>query len=89
MASPNIAFDSIPSSIRKPGKYFEFNTKLAVRTLPGNLQRLLIVGQRLAAGSVLANTLVDVFSDSDAATFFGRGSIAHLMVLAAYCDCNG
>lgn len=83
MASPNIAFDSIPSSIRKPGKYFEFNTKLAVRTLPGNLQRLLIVGQRLAAGSVLANTLVDVFSDSEAATFFGRGSIAHLMVRAA------
>ena len=32
MASPNISFDSIPASIRKPGKYFEFNTKLAVRT---------------------------------------------------------
>lgn len=83
MASPNISFDNIPSSIRKPGKYFEFNTKLAVRTLPGNLQKTLIAGQRLAAGSVLANTLVDVFSSDQAATFFGRGSIAHLMVLAA------
>lgn len=83
MASQNIAFDKIPSSIRKPGKYFEFNTKLAVRTLPGNLQRLLLVGQRLAAGTVLANVLVDVFSDSEAATYFGRGSIAHLMVRAA------
>lgn len=83
MASPNISFDSIPSSIRKPGKYLEFNTKLAVRTLPGNLQKLLIVGQRLAAGSVLANVLVDVFSDTQAAGFFGRGSITHLMVRAA------
>ncbi len=79
MPSANIAFDQIPASIRKPGKYFEFNTKLAVRTLPGNLQKTLIVGQRLAAGTVLANVAVDVFSDADAATFFGRGSVAHLM----------
>lgn len=83
MASPNIAFDNIPASIRRPGKYFEFNTKLAVRTLPGNLQKVLIVGQRLAAGTVLANTLVDIFSAADASTYFGRGSIAHLMVAAA------
>ena len=50
MASKNISFDSIPSSIRKPGKYFEFNTKLAVRTLPANLQRMLIIAQSLTAG---------------------------------------
>lgn len=48
MPSPNISFDQIPGSIRKPGKYFEFNTKLAVRTLPGNRQTLLLIGQRLA-----------------------------------------
>lgn len=83
MASPNIAFDLIPASIRKPGKYFEFNTKLAVRTLPNNQQKTLIVGQRLAAGTVAANTVVEVFSDADAASYFGRGSIAHLMVRAA------
>ena len=83
MASKNIAFNAIPASIRKPGKYAEFNTALAVRTLPGNLQRTLIVGQRLAAGTVAANTVVDVFSDAEAATYFGRGSIAHLMVRAA------
>ena len=47
--------------------------------MPGNLQKTLIVGQRIAAGTVLANTLIDVFSDVDAATYFGRGSIAHLM----------
>lgn len=83
MASSNVAFASIPSSIRKPGKYFEFNTSLAVRTLPGNLQKTLIVGQRLAAGTIPANTVVEVFSDVEAATFFGRGSVAHLMARAA------
>jgi phage tail sheath gpL-like len=83
MASKNISFASIPSSIRKPGRYAEFNTALAVRTLPGNLQRTLIIGQRLVAGTVAAGVPVDVFSDLEAATYFGRGSIAHLMVRAA------
>jgi phage tail sheath gpL-like len=83
MPSANVAFSNIPSSIRKPGKYFEFNTSLAMRTLPGNLQKTLIVGQKLAAGTIPANTPIDVFSDVDAATFFGRGSVAHLMARAA------
>lgn len=83
MPSPNISFDNIPSSIRKPGKYFEFNTKLAVRTLPGNLQRTLIVGQRLTAGTVAAGVVTNVFSDAEAATFFGNGSQLHLMCRAA------
>ncbi|POZ63581.1 phage tail sheath subtilisin-like domain-containing protein [Chromobacterium alticapitis] len=84
MASPNISFDQIPASIRKPGKYFEFNTKLAVRTLPGNPQRVLVIGQRLtdtAAQPALA--ALDVFSDEQAAQAFGRGSNAHLMARAA------
>lgn len=83
MSSPNISFDNIPSSIRKPGKYFEFNTKLAVRTLPGNLQKVLIVGQRIAAGTVAANVVTDIFSDAEAATYFGNGSQLHLMCRAA------
>ena len=83
MASPHISFDSIPSSIRKPGKYFEFNTKLAVRTLPGNLQKVLMLGQKLVAGTQAAMAPVDVFSDEQAAQLFGRGSQLHLMVRAA------
>jgi phage tail sheath gpL-like len=82
MASPNISFDNIPTSIRKPGKYFEFNTKLAVRTLPTNLQKVLIVGQKTAAGSQAANVVVDIFSDAQAATLFGIGSQLYLMCQA-------
>ena len=83
MSSKNIAFDSVPSSIRKPGDYVEFNLRRAATTLPGNIQRTLIIGQRLTSGSVAALTVVDIFSASDAATYFGYGSIAHLMCLAA------
>ncbi|POA99252.1 phage tail protein [Chromobacterium sinusclupearum] len=84
MASPNISFDQIPASIRKPGKYFEFNTKLAVRTLPGNPQRVLVIGQRLAdTAAQPALAALDVFSDEQAAQAFGRGSFAHLMARAA------
>ena len=87
MASPNISFDNIPSSIRKPGKYFEFNTSLAVRTLPANKQEVLIVAGRLSGGSVAENVPVSVFSDVQAAQYFGYGSQAHIMaaaMLAAY-----
>jgi phage tail sheath gpL-like len=83
MASKNISFDEIPASIRKPGKYFEFNKKLAVRTLPNNKQRMLIIGQRIAAGTVASAVPTKVFSDVEAQTYFGAGSIAHLMVRAA------
>ncbi|EPO8499048.1 phage tail protein, partial [Yersinia enterocolitica] len=64
MASPNIAFDNIPSSIRKPGKYFEFNTRLAVRSLPSNQQLVLIIGQMLSTGSALPLVATSVFSDT-------------------------
>lgn len=83
MSSPNISFTSIPSSIRKPGKYFEFNNNLAVRTLPSNLQRVLIVAQKLATGTAVANEVVQVFDAETAAVLFGRGSQAHRMVKAA------
>ena len=83
MASPNVAFDNIPASIRKPGKYFEFNAKLAVRSLPTNLQRLCIVAQMLAIGMAVPNVSAQVFDSESAAVLYGRGSQAHRMVKAA------
>lgn len=83
MASKNISFDQIPSSIRKPMKAFEYNTKLAVRTLPNNLQKMLIIAQKTVTGTVAQATPTPVFSDAEAQTYFGTGSIAHRMVRAA------
>ncbi|HOX22377.1 MAG TPA: phage tail sheath subtilisin-like domain-containing protein [Elusimicrobiales bacterium] len=78
-----IQFETIPGGIRTPGKYLEYNNKLAVRTLPANEQKLLIVGQKTSAGPAAALTPVQVVSDQQAAELFGPGSIAHLMVAAA------
>ncbi|MBT9430939.1 phage tail sheath C-terminal domain-containing protein [Candidatus Symbiopectobacterium endolongispinus] len=83
MASPNVEFYQIGSSIRKPGKYFGFNTRLAARTLPGNRQNVLM----LESGSATPLQAVNVFSDEEAATLFGRGSMAHLMAAEAI-GCN-
>lgn len=83
MASPHITFDSIPASIRKPGKYFEFNNSLAIRTLPSNLARVLVIAQMLSTGSATANTIQQVFDEATAAALFGRGSQAHRMCKAA------
>ncbi|EEJ0780849.1 phage tail protein [Salmonella enterica] len=78
-----IDFDTIPGSIRKPGVYMEFNTRMAVNTLPGNEQTLLIIAPMLPAGTTPPLEAVNVFSDDEAATLFGEGSLAHLMAKAA------
>lgn len=82
MSSPDVELYEI-GSVRKPGKYFEFNTRLAVRTLPGNAQNILMVVQMLATGLAEALTIVDIFSDEQAATYFGRGSVGHQMATDA------
>ena len=73
MASPNISFDNIPSSIRKPGVYTEFNTKLAVRTLPANAQSMLIIAQK-TDGTDAPLAPVQVFDDITVAELCGYGS---------------
>lgn len=90
MASPNISFDQIPSSIRKPGKYLEFNTRLAVRTLPTNPQKVLILAQYMALKNAPLQP-VQIYDDEQAALLCGYGSQAHRMARAAitanrYCD---
>ncbi|WP_163380452.1 phage tail sheath C-terminal domain-containing protein [Enterobacter hormaechei] len=75
---------TIPNPIYKPGAYFAFNTTLASRALATNDQKLLIIAQRLTqttAAEVL--TPVNIFSDDEAALYFGRGSQAHRMARAA------
>lgn len=78
-----IAFDTIPGSTRKPGVYMEFNTRLAVNTLPGNPQRVLVIGPMLSSGLATPLTPVSVFSDKEADVYFGAGSLAAAMAKAA------
>jgi phage tail sheath gpL-like len=47
MSSPNIAFDTIPAGLRKPGQYFEFNTRMAQSSLPGASAKVMLIGQKM------------------------------------------
>ena len=82
MASANISFDKIPASTRKPGVYAEWNLKRAMRNLPTNRQRVLLIAQHTTdLGAVSA--LTDVYSAAEVAERYGVGSQAHLMADAA------
>ncbi|EEG08956.1 phage tail sheath subtilisin-like domain-containing protein [Pseudogulbenkiania ferrooxidans] len=79
----NITFDKIPSSIRTPGKYIEFYTRAALKSLPANRQRTVLVAPKLT--NVLtsnASPVIDVYSDEEAAAYCGYGSVGHLMARA-------
>ncbi|WP_397458206.1 phage tail sheath C-terminal domain-containing protein [Pseudomonas asplenii] len=76
-----ISFDTIPASIRKPGVYMEFNTSLAVRTLPTNKQRICLVVPLGPEATVAANTPTEVYSAAEAGALFGP--VAEEMVGAA------
>lgn len=73
-----ISFDQIPAALRIPGFYIEFDNALA-----GNAAvnfKVILIGQRLATGTVLEN-VPTLISDADIGdTYFGRGSM-----LAAMC----
>lgn len=69
-----ISFNSIPVSLRTPGTYVEFDSTRAAQGLPVMPQKILVLGQKLAAGTALANTPVVVNSPAEAVTLFGRGS---------------
>ncbi|WP_263339389.1 phage tail sheath subtilisin-like domain-containing protein [Neisseria sp. Marseille-Q5346] len=83
MTSANVSFDKIKTSTRKPGVYVEWNTKLAVRNLPTNKQRVLLIAQHSNPKAGKLTALENIYSAADVATAYGAGSQAHLMALAA------
>lgn len=46
----NIQFDTVRNDIRVPGRYIEFNTRTAVRGLPANPQKMLLIAPMLPTG---------------------------------------
>lgn len=77
----SISFDTIPASIRKPGAYFEFNTSLAVRTLPTNRQSICLIVPLGEDAKVAAHVPTPVYSAVEAQELFG-GTVAAEMVAA-------
>lgn len=78
-----ISFNSIPVGLRVPGQLIEFDSSRATNGLPILPNRLLIVGQKLAAGTAAALAPIVVAEAAQANALFGRGSMLARMVRAA------
>lgn len=79
----NIPFMTIPLDWRVPGQYIEVDHTRAVRGLPGQPRRILILGQRLASGTVPQGVLTRVSRKEDGVNYFGRGSMLAQMIAAS------
>lgn len=75
----SISFNSIPTDIRTPGHFNEFDGSKALRGLPAIPHVALIVAPRLSTGDVADLTPFQITSPAKAETGFGRGSIGSFM----------
>ncbi|WP_165184714.1 phage tail sheath subtilisin-like domain-containing protein [Caulobacter soli] len=75
-----IAFNTIPLDIRTPGSYIEFDTTRAERGSASTPHKVLVIGQKLAAGPIATN--VRIFTADQAIAAFGRGSMLARMFFA-------
>jgi phage tail sheath gpL-like len=80
----NITFNTIPLDIRTGGQFIEIdNSKALGGGLLAQARRMLFIGNKLAAGTLPANTLVRINNPAEAAPLFGRGSVLHEMLRGA------
>lgn len=81
-----ISFNQIPINLRVPYVYTEYDATRANRG-PG-IQPIkgLIVGQRIAAGTIPALTPIRITSPAQAKKYFGEGSILHRQAIAWFAD---
>lgn len=78
-----ISFNTIPANLRVPGVYTEIDGSQAVSGPQLVQYRMLLLGQKTAAGTAAALTRVRVTSVAQARSLFGPGSMLAIMVEAA------
>ncbi len=79
-----IAFNLFPQNFAVPGLYAEYDAsrmQTGTQVLP---QKILLLGQKLAAGTAPAEIAVRATSADDAGRLAGRGSMLHQMAIAAF-----
>lgn len=76
------SFNQIPSNLRIPFVAVEFDSSRAQQGPALLAYKALIIGQKLAAGTAPADTLVRCTSVDQAITYGGRGSMLHRQALA-------
>lgn len=72
-----ISFNSIPSNLRVPFAAVEFDSSQANQGSALLAYKAILIGQKLAAGTATADTIVRVSSIADVIALAGRGSILH------------
>lgn len=70
-----ISFNEVPSNLRVPFVYAEFDNSNAIQGPQLQPYKILMMGSKLAAGTKAAETLNLVTSAEQAAEFFGSGSM--------------
>lgn len=80
-----IAFNNIPTTLRVPFTYVEFDNSKAQQGPAIQEYKTLIFGQKLAGGTATALTKYTITSEAQARTLFGAGSQLHGMI-ARYLD---
>lgn len=78
-----ISFNSIPVSLRTPGAYVEFDNSKAISGLPAAPRKILLIGQKLAAGTTAALAALRCVNQNQVTAAFGRGSMLDRMYRAA------
>ncbi|MGI8839764.1 MAG: phage tail sheath subtilisin-like domain-containing protein [Caulobacteraceae bacterium] len=77
-----LEFNSIPLTIRTPGAFVEFDNTRAQKSLAPWDTRIMVLGQKLGAGSAASLMPVPINAVGDGAAAFGRGSMLDRMILA-------
>lgn len=75
-----VIFDEIADRTLVPGVYSEYDDSGAAGTSVGLPKRILIVGGRTSAGTVLAGVLTRITGDGQGTVFFGPGSMLEEMI---------
>lgn len=70
-----ISFNNIPTTVRTTGVYAEIDNSRALQGLAQNPHKVLIVGQKIAAGTVDYDTVTAITRANLADGYFGAGSI--------------
>lgn len=79
MPDDQITFNQIPDGLLIPGVWVEYDNTRAVGGLVTYPFRVLVIGEKLAAGTAATNVPVRVLSEFHAEALFGRGSMLHRM----------
>lgn len=75
-----ISFNGIPSTLRVPFVYAEISNENAVQGVTVQPYKILVMGQRLASGTVDAEVPTRVTSAAQGKAYFGAGSmLAHML----------